>query len=285
MRVNNNIGAINAHRNLYRVDTNLGKSLEKLSSGLRINRASDDAAGLGISESLRAQIRGLSMAERNAQDGLGYMQTADAALQNVSDMLQRMRELAVQSANGTMTATQRTANDLEQSQLAAEIDRIGTSTQFNGTNVFSATALVVQVGANNVAAADRMTITLQAMTAAAVPGLDAAAATDAENVSAATINLTTQAGAQTAIGGIDLAISNFNNFRAQVGAYMNRLEYTISTIQNTRENIMAAESRIRDTDMASEMTQMTKNQILVQSATAMIAQANARPQSVLALLQ
>ena len=285
MRVNNNIGAINAHRNLYRVDSNLGKSLEKLSSGLRINRASDDASGLGISESMRAQIRGLAMAERNTQDGLGYVQTADAALSNVSDMLQRMREMAVQSANGTMTATQRQANDIEQGELAAEIDRIGLSTQFNGANVFTATALTVQVGANNVAAADQLNVTLQAMTAAALPGLNAAAVVTTGNVSAATINLATQVGAQGAIATIDTAISQFNNFRAQVGSFANRLEYTISSIQATRENLVASESRIRDTDMASEMTTLTKNQILVQSATAMLAQANARPQSVLSLLQ
>ena len=284
MRVNNNVGAVNAHRSLYRVDSNLGKSLEKLSSGLRINRASDDASGLGISESLRAQIRGLAMAERNTQDGLGYVQTADAALSNVSDMLQRMREMAVQSANGTLTATQRTANDIEQGQLAAEILRVGTATQFNGAGVFTATAMTVQVGANNVAAADRLAITLQAMTAVALPGLTAAGVAAATDISAATIDLSTQTGAQTAIGTLDTAISQFNNFRAQVGSFANRLEYTISSIQATRENLVASESRIRDTDMASEMTTLTKNQILVQSATAMLAQANARPQSVLSLL-
>ena len=272
MRVNNNVGAMNAHHNLSRVDWALGKSLEKLSSGLRINRASDDAGGLGVSEMLRAQTRGLAMAERNIQDGMGFLGTADAALNQVSDMLQRMRELAVQSANGTMTDTQRLALTAEKTELETEITRIGTSTTFNGLNVFTAQP-TLQIGADT---ANTLATAVGAISAAALP-------TSAN--SATTVDITAQANANTAIDDLDDAIAGFNTYRASIGAQINRLEYSLATVQNTRENITAAESRIRDTDMASEMTVLTRNQILTQSATAMLAQANARPQSVLALLQ
>lgn len=284
MRINTNSGAINADRTQYKADRALSQALEKLSSGLRINRASDDPAGLGVSESLRAQHRGLAVNERNIQDGLGFVQTADAALSSISDILQRMRELAVQSANGTVSNTQRQALDLEAAELSAEIDRIGTSTIFNGQNVFTLDPRL-QVGPNRTTASNTFLINLRAVTSAALPGINAAGATANTNVSAAGVNLTTRAAASTEIGQFDTAITRFHNYRAQVGAIANRLESMLSTVQATRENITAAESRIRDTDLASAATALARGQIVAQSATAMRAQANLRPQMVLSLLQ
>lgn len=268
MRINNNIGAINAHRNLYRNDLNLGKSLQKLSSGLRINSAADDAGGLGISETMRSQVRGLAQAEKNAQDGYGLMSVMDGALGQVHDMMQRLRELAVQAANGTLTTSDRANLTNEATQLTNEITRITSTgataaTTFNNQAVFGAT-FTLQVGPNNQAtnqiATTSITVTNPTMTL-------------------------TAAGAAGTISAVDTQIAAVSASRATIGGWMNRLENTIASLQTTRENMAAAESRIRDTDMASEMTTLTRNQILVQSSTAMLAQANARPQSVLALLQ
>ena len=271
MRVNNNVAAINSWRQLYRQDQNLGKSLEKLSSGLRINRSSDDAGGLALSETLRGQVRGMAQAEKNTQDGIGLLNIADGTMEQVHGILQRMRELAVQSANGTLQDTpDRAALNTEFQQLGAEIDRLTSVATFNGTSIFTGANISLQVGANNTAV-DQETLNVSTMTFA--------------GLIAGTTNISSQANAQAVITIANTAISTVSTERAEVGAQINRLEFTIANLQNTRENLTAAESRIRDTDMASEMTNMTRLQVLVQSATAMLAQANARPQSILALMQ
>ncbi len=284
MRINDSSVGLPAQRNLFKVDQTLGQALEKLSSGLRINRASDDAAGLGLAERLLGQVRGLSMAERNVQDGLGFLQTADGALSAISDILQRMREMAVEGANGTMTNTQREPLDLEAAELSAEIDRIGTSTIFNGQNVFTLDP-IIQVGANQPAGANRITINLQAVTSAALPGLNAAGGTQTTDVSATGVDLSTRTAAQTEIGQFNTAITRYGNYRAQVGALINRLESALLSIQTTRDSLAQAEGRIRNVDKAREVNNLTRGQILVESGTAMLAQANVRRQSVIELIQ
>ena len=267
MRINNNIMAFNANRNLGSSNMRLGKSLEKLSSGFRINRAGDDAAGLVISQKLRAEIGGLKQAARNAQDGISYVQTAEGALSEVHNMLGRMRDLAVQAANDTNDAAARTAIDAEMDALQAEITRIGADTTFAGAAVFGVTGgLNLQVGSEGSAGGQINVATV------AVPGtvaIDVTGATEAR----ATIEL------------IDAEIAVISASRGTLGATQNRLESTINNLQVTTENLAASESRIRDTDMAAEMVTFTKNQILQQAGTAMLGQANAVPQSVLSLLQ
>jgi flagellin len=271
MQVNTNVGAINSWRSLYRNDLAMSKSLEKLSSGLRINRSSDDAGGLAISETLRAQQRGIAQAERNAQDGIGMLNIADSTLDQVHGILQRMRELAVQSSNGTLQDTpDRAALSTEFTTLRDEIDRLVTVATFNGVSIFTGAATTMQVGSNNTGN-DRIAITIDANDTADL-GVDAS-------------DVDTLTNAQNAIDELDTAIEQVSTQRATIGATVNRFEYTINNLQTTRENLAAAESRIRDVDMASEMTTLTRNQILTQSATAMLAQANARPQNVLSLLQ
>ncbi|MDK2901915.1 MAG: flagellin [Thermosediminibacterales bacterium] len=269
MRINHNISALNAWRNLYVNDTNMSKSLEKLSSGLRINRAADDAAGLAISEKMRAQINGINQAVRNAQDGISLIQTAEGALNEVHAILQRMRELAVQSANGIYTDDDRALLQEEVNQLTSEIDRIATQTEFNKQTLLtgSFTNKMLQIGAN---AGQTITIGISAMTAGA-SGLDVK-------------NVTIVSNPSTAISTIDTAIERVASTRAKLGAIQNRLEKTINNLGVTVENLTAAESRIRDVDMAAEMMTFTKNQILVQASTAMLAHANVKPQSVLQLL-
>lgn len=270
MRINTNVSAINAHRNLFGSDNALGKTMEKLSSGYRINRAADDAAGLAISEKMRTLINSYEQAQRNAQDGISLLQTAEGALTEVHAMLQRMHTLATQSANGTYDDTvDRNALQAEVDQLIAEIDNIATSTEFNGIKLLngSSTSVSFQIGAYSsnsltVALADMQTATL------GVSG----------------VNIATQSGAQAALAVIKSAINQVSDQRGTFGAAQNRLEHTINNLGVAAENLSAAESRIRDADMAYEMTQFTKNQILVQAGTAMLAQANARPQSVLQLL-
>ncbi len=276
MRINQNIPALNTQNNLKRVDMNLSSALEKLSSGLRINRASDDAGGLAVSEALRAQVRGLAMAEKNTQDGIAVVNTAESVLDTVHEMLQRARELAVQSSNGTLTTSQRDVMQLEVDQIEAEITRLGTATEFNGITVFAAAGQVIQVGSDD-QATHRITLTTDTL----APG---AIGTANVSITAADIG-TNAATSQAAITIYDNAIDSLSQQRATLGAQANRLEYTVATLQSTRENIAAAESRIRDVDMAEEMTNLTRNQILLQSSTAMVAQANARPQAVLALLR
>lgn len=280
MRVNTNVNAMNTHTNMTRVDMGLSKSLEKLSSGLRINRASDDAGGLAISESLRTQVRGLAQAQKNSQDGIGLLNIAEGALSELHGILQRMRELAVQSSNGTLQDDpDRLAIDTEFNEIACEIDRMVAVTHFNGTTLFTnaAPALVftLQVGANNGETMDVTTPVVDATTM--LGGLPASGASPGF--------VTNQAAAQNMITVLTTAINGISQNRAQLGAQVNRLEYTIDNLQTTHENMAAAESRIRDTDMAEEMTNLTRHQILMQSATAMLAQANAQPQTILSLFK
>ena len=275
MRINHNISALNTYRQLTINNTAGNKSLEKLSSGYRINRAGDDAAGLAISEKMRGQIRGLNQAERNSQDAISLIQTAEGALNETHSILQRMRELAVQSASDTNTDDDRKELQKEISQLLEEIDRISTDTEFNTMKLlngsYETTALTFQVGANSGQIVD---INLNSMSATTGLGL-----------STTTVNLETRAGATSAIDAIDSAIKEVSSERAKLGAMQNRLEHTINNLGTTSENLTASEARIRDVDMAKEMMEFTKNSILQQAATAMLAQANSQPQGVLQLLQ
>jgi len=255
MRIQHNIMALNAHRNSGVNQSAVSKNMEKLSSGYRINRAGDDAAGLSISEKMRGQIRGLTQASRNAQDGISFIQTAEGALNEVSSMLTRLKELSVQKASGTYSTTDVTNLELEMTQLGTAADKIITDTKFNGTTVFT--------GAIDVVISDDDTDTFAVGTSVAALSLTSASTT---------------ANIETAIGTVNTARSTF-------GAHQNRLEHTINNLGTTTENLVAAESRIRDVDMASEMMEMTKNNILSQAAQAMIAQANQQPQNVLQLLR
>lgn len=270
MIINHNIAALNTHRQLSMVNNATGKSLERLSSGLRINRAGDDAAGLAISEKMRGQIRGLEQAQRNAQDAISLIQTAEGALNETHSILQRMRELAVQAANDTLTAEDRTAIDKEIDELSAEITRIGETTEFNTKKLLdgSLTNVTLQIGAND---GQVMTVSISTMTASAL-GVDA-------------LDVSSAALASTAIDTIDTAIASVSDTRSQLGAWQNRLEHTINNLGTSAENLAAAESRIRDADMAKEMMEFTRNQIISQAAAAMLAQANAQPQLVLQLLR
>jgi flagellin len=265
LRINTNIEAFNAHRQLEGTQQALTQSMEKLSSGLRINRAADDAAGLAISEKMRAQINGLAQAHQNALDGISMVQTGEGALNEVHSILQRVRELAVQYNNGTLSAGDRAAITAEITQLSAEIGRIVQTTQFNGINLLSGTAAVTfQVGANA-----GETIALSSANLGGTyfdPVFNAFSATSAD------------------ITGVNDAISSIADVRATFGAAQNRLEHTVSNISVYQENLSAAESRVRDVDMAAEMVNYTKLGILSQSGTAMLAQANQLPQNVLKLL-
>ena len=267
MRINQNIGAFNAYRNLTVTNGAMSKSLEKLSSGFRINRAGDDAAGLVRSEGLRAEVGGTKQAIRNAQDGVSFVQTAEGALNEVHSILQRMRDLAVSAASGTSSGA---AEDVEMDQLALELTAIGTKTKFAGEDVFSATAKNFHVGAGSDTTANRITITTGALSATTL------------TVNA--LNVATDDAAATAIATIDTAIAAVSTTRSNLGAAQNRLESTVRNLSVAAENLQAAESRIRDTDMAEEMVSFTRNQVLQQAGTAMLAQANQVPQTVLSLL-
>jgi flagellin len=282
MRIVNNISAMNTNRVLGATDNSLGKTLEKLSSGLRINRAADDAAGLAISEKMRAQIGGLKQAVRNAQDGISFIQTAEGALNETHSILNRMRELAVQASNGIYTESDKQKLQEEFTNLYDELDRIAETTQFNtktllsGSYATAGSGIVFQIGAN---AGQFISGTIADMTAAGL-GLDATLKDVGEGIgSGSSIE-----NIQTVLGDIDTAIDTVSAERSKLGAIQNRLEHTISNLGVTMENLAASESRIRDVDMAQEMTEFTKNQILIQSATAMLAQANMKPQAVLQLL-
>lgn len=267
LRINQNTAAFNAYRNLSVNDSSMSKSLEKLSSGFRINRAADDASGLVKSESLRSGIRGTQQAVRNAQDGVSFVQTAEGALNEVHSILQRMRELAVDASN--TATTNGAAQQAEVSALKSEIQAIGSQTKFAGQSVFTGSAVTFQVGAF---AGDTISVTVGALTSANVGGT---------NISAIDVS----SGASAAITTIDTAIASLSTARAGLGAVQNRMEHTINSLSVAVENLTASESRIRDTDMAQEMTMFTRSQILVQAGTAMLAQANAAPQAVLKLLQ
>ncbi len=287
MRINNNIMAINTHRQLG-INTAAGaKSLEKLSSGYRINRAGDDAAGLSISEKMRGQIRGLKMASKNAQDGISLIQTAEGALNETHSILQRMRGLVVQAGNlGTNEGEDLKAIQDEINQLVDEIDGISNRTAFNGKTLldgtYSSNALVFQIGAN---AGQSVSLNIDSMAATSL-GDGASMISDIELVTVdtagdITIEYTT---VDSILGIVDGAIEMVSEQRSALGAMQNRLEHTIANLDNAAENLQAAESRIRDVDMAQEMMEFTKNNILQQAATAMLAQANMLPQTVLQLL-
>ncbi|MCZ4495726.1 MAG: flagellin domain protein [Thermoleophilia bacterium] len=277
LRINTNVEAFNSHRNLSATSNKLSKSMEKLSSGFRINRAADDAAGLGISERMRGQIKGLAQATRNAQDGISLVQTAEGAMQEMHSILQRVRELAVQYQNGTNGPEARAAITAEVAQLSAEVGRMIGAASFNGISLLAPGAVTatilatLQVGPNQ-AASDQL----------GIPAVDVAA-------SIGTIftdfNTGTTASMATVIADLDVMTDDLSTARSTFGAIQNRLEYTVNALGIYQENLMAAESRIRDVDMASEMTTFTKLQILQQSGTAMLAQANMSSQGVLSLLQ
>jgi flagellin len=262
LRINNNIEAFNAHRQLTATSNNVQKSMERLSSGSRINRAADDAAGLAISEKLRGQIRGLSQAQRNAQDAVSLVQTAEGSLSEVHSMLQRVRELAVQYKAGTLSDSDKAAITAEATQLVDEMKRIGSASEFNGIKLLNAaTTITFQVGAND-----------------ADSKIDVTTGTLADMVSSLNV-------ASSTISDIDKAISDVSTLRGKFGAVQNRLEHTLGNLATYQENLMASESRIRDVDMAAEMVQFSKNQILQQAGTSMLAQANQAPQGVLSLLR
>jgi flagellin len=281
MRINNNIAAINAYRNYSNNVGLLGKSAEKLSSGLRINRAADDAAGLVISQQMRAQISGMKQAVNNSQDGISLAQTAEGDLQEVNDLLQRMRDLSVQSANGSYTQVARCATDAEFQQLKQQIIQIGSYASFGTLNLF-----VTDASGINFSAATGVTFMVGANTREAVAvswSTIAAGATAFVNF-AASISVISQNSAMSAVDLIDAAIDQVSGIRGRIGAFQNRFESAVRTQNVAIENVTASESRLRDVDMAQEMTNFTKLQILQQSGTAMLGQANSLPQGVLRLL-
>jgi flagellin len=263
LRINNNVDAVQAHRHLSATSDAVSQSMERLSSGLRINKAADDAAGLGISEKMRSQIRGLAQAQRNIQDGVSMVQTAEGNLDEVHSILQRIRELAVQYRNGSLSSAGKNAIQSEVDQLSAEITRIGNAAVFNGVSLLSAaTSVTFQVGAN-----DNETISISFSSLATAVG-------------SAYSNMATAS-----LAAIDTAVDAVTAMRSGLGAVQNRLDHALSVTGIYQENLTSAESRIRDVDMAEEMVNLTKNQILQQAGTAMLAQANQAPQAVLQLLR
>ncbi|OGS35186.1 MAG: hypothetical protein A2293_02235 [Elusimicrobia bacterium RIFOXYB2_FULL_49_7] len=280
-RINHNIPAMITGGALRNINRDLNRSLERLSTGLRINRASDDAAGLSVSESLRTQVRGSAVANRNASDGMSLLNIAEGAANEISAMLQRMRELAVQADNDTLVTTERSYLNQEYQALMSEITRISAAAQYNtqtlifgGVSGFGrpgGTSSVLHIGANNIQGVDRLSLTIDAVSAGALSLVGSA--------------VTTNAGALAAISIVDSAIRSVNAMRANLGAYVNRLEHAVNNLDNQESNMQAAESTIRDVDFASETAAFARSQILTQSATAMLAQANTVPQSVLSLLQ
>ncbi|SHD76643.1 flagellin Hag [Schnuerera ultunensis] len=287
MRINNNIMAMNANRQLGINNTGVGKSLEKLSSGFRVNRAGDDAAGLSISEKMRGQIRGLNMASKNAQDGISLIQTAEGALDETHAILQRMRELVVQAGNGTNEDEDLSAIQDEINALIEEISGIAGRTEFNTQKLLDGTftGKKFHIGANS---GQSMTVTIDKMTVSGL-GLNGLYVEDLETLSGSQLSgkgaLLSQNSADAAITTIDDAIKQVSKQRSELGATQNRLEHTIKNLDNAAENLQAAESRIRDVDMAKEMMEFTKQTILQQASTAMLAQANNAPQTVLQLLR
>ena len=275
MQINTNVAANNAYRNLNNTQGDLSKSLEKLSSGLRINRAADDAAGLAISQGLKSQVGGLTVAARNAQDGISVVQTAEGQLTEVHSILQRVRDLAVQAGNDSNNADSRTAIKTEVDQLTSELTRISGDANFNGIQLLdgSNATLTFQVGAGSVAANDQIAVSLSGANVATV----------ATAVGALTFD--TSANALASIAALDTQITNVSTARATLGAVQNRFESTIRSLSVSKENLSAASSRITDTDMAEEMVKFTRSNILSQAGTAMLAQANQTGQGVLQLLR
>lgn len=271
LRVNTNIASINAQRNLADTTQRLQKSLQRLSSGLRISRASDDAAGLAISEGFRAEIRGLAQASRNANDGISLLQIAEGALNETSNLLIRMRELAIQAANGTLGSSERDTSEAEFQDLSSEITRIANVTTFNGTAILNSTsAIVFQIGSQGTSS-DTITVSGVQAGASAI-GI------------ASTVHVSSIGAATSAIDTIDSAISTVASLRATFGSAQNRLESTIRSLAVALENTAAAESQIRDVDFASETAELTRNQVLQQAGISILGQANVSIQSALSLL-
>jgi len=275
LRINTNVSSLNAQRNLSKTRNSQQKTLEQLSSGQRINRAGDDAAGLAISENLKAQIRGLGQAERNAQDGISLVQIAEGGLSESSNILIRLRELAVQAASDTIGPTERKFLNVEFEQLTAEMDRISNSTEFNRVPLLNGTGAVfdIQIGTRNDPLSDRLTF-------------DASSAD--VNIAALGLNLASvsdKISAQNSLASIDSAIVSVSGIRADFGALQNRLQSTINNLQISQENLSAANSRVRDTDIASATAELTKNNILMQAGTSVLAQANQSTTSALTLIQ
>ena len=275
LRINTNVASLNAQRNLSGTRMGMQLSLEKLSSGQRINRAGDDAAGLAISENLKAQIKGLGQAERNAEDGISLVQIAEGALSEVSGILIRLRELAVQAASDTIGATERKFLNVEFEQLTSEVDRIANSTEFNRVSLLNGTGAVfdIQIGTRNDPVSDRLTF-------------DASSAD--VNIAALGLNLASVAdkiSAQNSLSSIDQSIVSVSGIRADFGALQNRLQSTINNIATSIENLSAANSRVRDTDIASETANLTKHNILMAAGTSVLAQANSSTKNALSLIQ
>jgi flagellin len=282
MRINHNISSMITQGSLAVVNRELNKSLERLSTGLRINRASDDAAGLSVSENLRTQVKGINKARANASDGISLLQIAEGAANEVSAILQRMRELAVQSTNDTLTTTERRYTEQEFTALISEIDRITDATQYNSMTLLDGRgstngtfgsvggASVLHIGAN-ARGSDQISITINGISTASL------------GISSSSVS--TGAAALTAIASLDVAINSVNRVRSDIGALVNRLEHAVNNLDNQLHNSQSAESVIRDVDFAEETSQFTRNQILTQSATSMLAQANQVPQNVLSLLR
>ena len=286
MVINHNMSAMFSNRSLGVTQGSLTKDMEKLSSGQKINRAGDDASGLAVSEKMRSQIRGLNQASRNAADGISFIQTTEGYLQETTDIVQRIRELAVQASNGIYSDEDRMQIQVEVSQLVAEVDRIASQAQFNGMNMLTGrfaqatgentptASMWLHIGANM---DQRMSVFIGTMTAAAL-GMREIGTEEVMTIAA-------PSDANRAIGTLDEALKIINKQRADLGAYQNRLDYAVKGLDIAAENTQASESRIRDTDMASAMVEFTKNQVLSQSGIAMLAQANSQSQSVLSLLQ
>jgi flagellin len=280
LNVNTNVESLNAQRNLSKSQASLSNSMQRLSSGLRINSAKDDAAGLAITDRMTAQIRGMNQAARNANDGISLAQTAEGALSEVTNILQRMRELSVQSANASNSDADRSSLNSEFAQLKEEIDRIADTTQFNGKNLLDGTfrsgsAAVFQVGAN---ANQVISVTIGASGGANISALGSG------DVNVSAISISTAAHAQSSISVLDLAISDVDTMRGKLGAVQNRFESTIANLNNVSENLSAARSRILDADIAQETSNMTKMNILQQAGVSILAQANQTPQLALSLL-
>ncbi len=272
LRVNTNIASINAQRNLSNVNKALGDNFRRLSTGLRISTASDDAAGLAISERLRAQIRSLDQAKRNSNDGISLVQTAEGALNEVNSILTRLRELSVQASNGTVSNEDRETLDQEFQQLVNEINRIGQSTDFNGINLLDGSSSTVsfQVGIGTNSAVDQISVSLD-------PTLST-------SLNLNTLDIGSGGNTSLAITQVDAAINTVSSLRGRLGSVQNRLNSTINNLSVQSENLQAAESRIRDVDVAFETAQLTRNSILQQASISILAQANAQPQSALGLL-
>jgi len=286
MVINHNMSALYSSRQLGVTNLGLSKDMEKLSSGMSINRAGDDASGLAVSEKMRSQIRGLNRASQNAEDGISFIQVTEGYLQETTDIMQRIRELAVQASNGIYTDEDRMQIQVEVSQLVSEVDRIASQAQFNGLNMLTGrfaqsngentvtSSMWFHIGANM---DQRMQVFIGTMTAQA---LGIRSMQNEEGVSIADPE-----SANKAIGTIDEALKKINKQRADLGGYQNRMEYAVKGLDVSAENLQASESRIRDTDMAAQMVEFTKNQVLTQAGTAMLAQANSQSQNVLSLLR